>query len=115
MQWKFWLQGASNGGGIKLPKPKELPSQIGMYLIVHEKLDPDRVWALRCAVRQHPERKRYFDFRVFDPAAARTANVQVADFTSLDAHPELVLFKGRYNKDLRDPELERTPTMPGAA
>jgi hypothetical protein len=120
MQWKFWLRGPSNGGGpntgsAKLTKPRELPAQIGMYLVVHEKLDPDWVWALRCVVRQRPERKRYFDFRVFDPIAAQAARVQVTNFTSLDPHTELVLFKGRYDKDLRDPELDRAPTMPSAA
>ena len=120
MQWKFWRRKPSGGGGSsadskRLPKPKELPSQVGMYLVVHEKLDPDWVWALRCVVRPRPERKHYFDFQVFDPAAVRAANVQVIDYTSLDAHPELVLFKGRYDKDVRDPELDRTPPIPSAA
>jgi hypothetical protein len=114
MRWKFWLRQPS-GRGAKLPKPKELPSQVGMYLVVHEKLDPDWVWALRCVLRPRPEHNRYFDFRVFDPAAARAANIQVLDYTSLDTHPELILFKGRYDKDLRDPELDRTPPMSSAA
>jgi hypothetical protein len=120
MQWRFWRRepsggGGSNTGGVKLPKPKELPSQIGMYLVVHEKLDPDWVWKLRCVVRQRPEHKRYFDFRVFDPEAARTANVRILDYASLDPHPALILFKGRYDKDIRDPEMDRTPSMPSAA
>jgi hypothetical protein len=119
MQWKFWRRepsgGGSNTNGMKLPKPKELPTQIGMYLVVHEKLEPDWVWALRCVLRQRPERKSYYDFRVFDPAAAHAAQVLVLNYTSLDAHPELVLFKGRYDKDVRDPELDRTPPIPSAA
>jgi hypothetical protein len=120
MQWKFWQRkpsgsGGSHSSGTKLPKPKDLPAQIGMYLVVHEKLDPDWVWALRCVLRQRPERRHYFDFRVYDPSAARAANVQVMDYTSLDAHPELVLFKGLYDKDVRDPELDRTPHISGAA
>jgi hypothetical protein len=120
MRWKFWrrepsVSGGSNTGGVKLPKSKELPAQIGMYLVVHEKLDPDWVWALRCVLRQRPERRRYFDFRVFDPAGAHAAKVQVLDYASLDAHPELILFKGRYDKDVRDPELDRTPPVPSAA
>lgn len=120
MQWKFWRRESAGGGGSntsdnKSPKPKELPAQIGMYLVVHEKLDPDWVWALRCVLRHRPERKRYFDFRIFDPAAAHAAKVMVLDYTSLDAHPELILFKGRYDRDIRDPELDRTPPMPSAA
>lgn len=119
MQWKFWRReplgsGGSNTGGVKLPKPKELPSQIGMYLVVHEKLDPDWVWELRCVLRQRPERRRYFDFRVFDPAGTHAAKFQVLDYTSLDAHPEFILFQGRYDKDFREPELDRTPPVPSA-
>lgn len=120
MQWNFWRRALSHSSGsdtgeIKLPKPRELPPQIGMYLVVHEKLDPDWVWTLRCVQRPRPERKRYFDFRVFDPAAAHGAKVQVLDYTSLDAHPELIKFKGRYDRDVRNPELDRTPPIPSAA
>lgn len=120
MQWNFWRRkpsgsGGSSTSGTKLPKPKELPSQIGMYLVVHEKLDPDWVWTLRCVLRARPESRRYFDFRVFNPAEARAANVQILNYTSLDSHPDLVLFKGRYDKDVRDPEMDRTPTVPSAA
>jgi hypothetical protein len=120
MQWKFWRRepsggGGSNPSGMKLSKPKELPTQIGMYLVVHEKLEPDWVWALRCVLRQRPERKSYYDFRVFDPVAAHSAQIQVLNYTSLDTHPKLVLFKGRYDKDVRDPELDRTPPIPSAA
>lgn len=120
MQWKFWRRkpagsGGGNTGGTKLLKPKDLPAQIGMYLVVHENLDPDWVWTLRCVLRQRPERKRYFDFRIFDPAATLRANVQVWNYTNLDDHPELILFKGRYDKDARDPEMDRTPRVPSAA
>jgi len=120
MNLKFWhrepsIGGTSNTAGVKLPKPRDLPQQIGMYLVVHEKLDPDWVWALRCVLRPRPESTRRFDFRVFDPAQAKIAQVQIATFGSLDAHPELILFKGIYDKDVRDPELDRTPPMPKAA
>jgi hypothetical protein len=120
MNLKFWHRGRSDGGtsntaGVKLPRPKDLPQQIGMYLVVHEKLDPDRVWALKCLLRPRPERQHYFDFRLFDPVEANKAKIPVANFNSLDAHPELVLFKGKYDKDVRDPELDRTPPLPKAA
>ena len=120
MHLKFWKRAnttgeTSNTSGATLPKPKELPQQIGMYLVVHERLDPDFVWALKCVVRPRPERARYFDFRVYDPVRARAAGCQVANYNSLDAHAELILFKGRYDKDVRDPELDREPPFPKAA
>jgi len=120
MNLKFWHReqsggGTSNTAGVKLPKPKDLPQQIGMYLVVQERLDPDWVWALKCVLRPHAENKRCFDFRVFDPAKANIAKIQITNYDSLDAHPELILFKGKYDKDFRDPELDRTPPMPKAA
>lgn len=120
MNLKFWHREQSGGGtlntaGVKLSKPKELPQQVGMYLVVHERLDPDWVWALKCVLRPRPERKRYFDFRVFDPIQANRAKIQVLDYHSLDVHPELILFQGKYDKDVKDPELDRTPPMPKAA
>ena len=120
MKFKFWRQGKKGGtapgnSGAKLPKPKELPQQIGMYLVVHEQLDPDWVWQLKCVVRQRQEGKNYFDFRVYSPLEANTAHIEVINYDSLDGHPELILFKGRYAKDARDPELDRTQPMPRAA
>ena len=120
MNFKFWHReksgsGTSNTAGVKLPKPRDLPQQIGMYLVVHERLDPDWVWALKCVLCPRPERKTYFDFRVFDPTQASRAKIQVGNYHSLDAHPELILFKGKYDKEVRDPELDRTPPMPKAA
>ena len=120
MHWKFWQRQTTNGlppapAGEKLPKPKDLPQQIGMFLIVNDKLDPDYVWALKCVVRPRPERKRYFDFRIFDPVQAANAKFHVINYTSLDSHPELILFKGRYDKDVRDPEIDREPPFPKAA
>jgi len=120
MNLKFWHRELSSGGnsntaGVKLPKPKDLPQQIGMYLVVHERLEPDWVWALKCVLRPRPESNRYFDFRVFDPAQANIAKIQIANYDSLDAHPELILFKGKFDKDVRDPELDSTPPMPKAA
>lgn len=120
MHWKFWQREKTGGGttktaGVKLPGPKDLPQQIGMYLVVNEKLDPDFVWALKWVVRPRPERARYFDFRIFDPAQADNAGLKVANYTSLDDHPVLVLFKGRYDKDAPNPQLDRDPPLPKAA
>ena len=120
MNWKFWKHSASNNQivettTVKLPRPKEMPQQIGRFLVTHEKADPDIVWNLKCVVRPIADRKGWFDFRVFSPSAAGRAQVDVKNFASLDDHPELVLYKGRYNKDRQDPELDMTPPIHSAA
>jgi hypothetical protein len=120
MNWKFWKQDnpantPADRLHVKLPGPKELPQQIGRYLVVEEKLDPDYVWNLRYVARPRTERKHYFDFRLFSSKAAQTAQVRVINYDSLDNHPELVLFKGRFCKDDAAPEMDRTPPIPRAA
>jgi len=39
-----------------------------------------------------------FNVRIFDKWYAKEKNVQVTDYSSLDAHPELVLLEGSFNK-----------------
>lgn len=111
MQWKFWKkinakQGAGNAS-TKMPAPKQLPQQVGGNLVIKKKLDPDWVWSLRCVVRRYPDRKSQFDFRVFDPVAAKQKGIHVVNFNSLDAYPEMILYRGFYNKYV--PEAYFTP------
>lgn len=81
----------------KLPRPQELPFPVGRDIIVQIKKEPDWVWSLRAVVRKNPRGKKVFDVRVFnDNAAAK--KVKVRDYTSLDEHPELILFDGWFDK-----------------
>jgi hypothetical protein len=51
MNWKFWKTDNKNGQRLNrrssnLPKPKDLPTRVGIYLVTQLKLDPDWVWTL---------------------------------------------------------------------
>jgi hypothetical protein len=111
MQWKFWkkrsVEHCAISANTKMTRPKELPQQVGGYLVIKEKLDPDWVWSLRCVVRRYPERKSQLDFRVFDPVEADQKGITIANFMSLDAYPEMILYQGFYNKYV--PEAHFTP------
>jgi hypothetical protein len=102
MGWKFWrnMNGAkdSKGHSVRLPGIKELPSHIGMHLVVKEKLDPDWAWELRMVICRRDEDKTIFDFRVFSRKQAADAGVRVTDYHSLSTHPELILYFGHSNK-----------------
>jgi hypothetical protein len=120
VQWKFWKRRKSAGGtvdhvGAKLPGPRDLPQQVGGYLVVRGKLDPDWVWTLKCVVRRYPERRAQYDFRVFNPEQAKQAGIKVINFMSLDHHPELILYQGKYNKYLQYAEFDKVPTEEKAA
>ena len=90
----------------KLPGPKELPLPVGRYIIVDLKQEPDWVWGLRSVIRPRLERKNRFDVRVFDMIEAARKKVTINDYTSLDEHPELVLFEGWFDKDYMSAEIK---------
>ena len=110
MNWKFWKAKNENGQrSSKLPRPKDLPDRVGMYLVTQLKLDPDWAWSLKGVVR--PTKEKYnFEIRVFDPKEAVISEVVVRDFDSLDNCPELILFEGRFNKNTGWVDIRRTVT-----
>lgn len=119
MNWKFWMrkksiEGLANVDG-RLPGPKSLPQQIGGYLVIHEKLDPDWVWSLKCVVRPYPKRKTQYDFRVYDPGQAKMAGIKVTDFRSLDHHADHILFQGYYNKYVPEAHFDHKEAVDSAA
>ena len=90
----------------KLPKPKDIPDLVGRYLVTEMGKDPDWVWKLKGAVRQRSESKGAFDVRVFDAAQAAAKKVTVKDYTSLDEHPDLILYEGWFDKKSMKVQLE---------
>jgi hypothetical protein len=117
MSWNFWkktrvTQEPASVREEKLPKPKDIPEPVGRYLVFDLRKNPDWVWKLKCVVRRQQEKYRY-DVRVFDEAQAAAKKVRVGDYTSLDEHPELILFEGWYDKKSMavnvEERLELTP------
>lgn len=103
MSWKFWKTENNNDRSLdqrsaKLPKPKDLPERVGMYLVTQLNLDPDWVWSLKGVARPTTE-KHNFEIRVFDPKEVVISDLIIRDFNSLDNYPEMVLFEGAYNKN----------------
>jgi len=89
----------------KPPGPQDIPELVGRHLVVQKKKDPDWVWRLKAVVRKSPKGRKAFDVRVFD-AAAVSKKVKVKDYTSLDEHPDLILFEGWFDKESMTAELE---------
>jgi len=103
MNWKIWKKKPAEGEAAKpnaenLPRPKEIPQAVGRYLVVDLGKDPDWVWNLKSVVRHRPDSKEAFDVRVFEESEAILKKVRVRDYTTLDAHPDLILFEGWYDK-----------------
>ncbi len=112
MRWKFWKTENNNGQGLnqkssRLPKPKDLPERVGIYLVTQLKLDPDWVWSLKGAVRPTTD-KHIFDIRIFDPKEAVISDAVINNYDALDRYPEMILFEGSFNKGTGWLDIKRT-------
>lgn len=90
----------------KLPSPKEIPELVARYLVVEEKKDPDWVWKLKGVVRPAGKKKAFY-CRVFDEAQVVQAGVKVKDWTSLEGHPDLILWEGYFDKETNTARREK--------
>jgi hypothetical protein len=102
----------SRDGEVKLPGPKGIPELAYRYMVVEDKKDPDWVCHLKGVVYQVG--KKEFYCRVFDETQTTKANVRVKDWTSLDEHPELVLWEGYFNRETNVARREKF-VMPSAS
>ena len=112
MNWKFWQKEkqqakSSKTGEIKLAKPRDLPQQIGMFLVTQLNLDPDWVWNLKCVMRPLADQKNVFEIRIFNPETGAAKGVMVANFHSLDKHPHMILFSGTFDKKTGKVQIEQ--------
>jgi hypothetical protein len=102
MNWKFWQkrgnQDAPKNKIVKLPKPKELPDQVGIYLVTQLHEDPDWVWNLRYVSRPKEEEKHILEFKIFNPLEANQKGCSITDYYSLDIYPDLTIFSGFFDK-----------------
>ena len=103
MNWKFWKKMTpdrkNQNQEEKLPRPKDLPSQIGQHLVVNLKKDPNWVWSLKCALRNKQGFKNVFEFRIFDNQKAAEARVNIRNYNSFQEHPEFILYEGWFEKN----------------
>ncbi len=108
----FWKKKPAEAGtpqqphAEKLPGPKDIPELAGRTLVVDHKKDPEWVWRLKSVIRQSPKGKKVFEVRIFDAAQAAQKQVKVENWNTLDAHPDLILFEGWFDKENYTAELQ---------
>jgi len=114
---KFWKKKpkeveASKAKVQKLPKPKNIPEPVVRYLVVELGKDPDWVCRLKSVVRPRQGRKDSYDVRVFDEVKTTQMNVMVKHYTSLDDHPELILYEGWFRKKSTTVQIKEKEIQP---
>ena len=100
----FWGKKSAKEEG-KLSGPKEIPVPLQNYLVAEKKIDPDLVKLLRAVQRKNTDGTTY-DFRIFDHSEAIAKKVEVADYSSLDARPDLIIYEGSSDEGAKQVKLE---------
>jgi hypothetical protein len=100
----FWRKKSKNEEG-KLSGPKEIPGPVQTYFVAERKMDPDLVKLLKAVERESATGQRV-DLRIFDNSEAMARKVQVKDYTSLDACPDLILYEGWFDQEANKVNLE---------
>ncbi len=93
----FWKRKETKEGEVKLPGPTSIPELAGRHMVIEEKKDPDWVWKLKGVVRPAGKKKAFY-CRVFDEAQVAQAGLKVKNWSSLDDHPDLILWEGYLDK-----------------
>jgi hypothetical protein len=94
----FWKRKDTKEGEEKLSGPKGIPDMVGRHMVVEEQKDPNWVWKLKVVVRPAGKKKAFY-CRVFNEAQVAEAGVNVKDWTSLDSHPDFIVWEGYCDKD----------------
>jgi len=110
----FWKRKETKEGEEKLPGSQGIPEHAGRHMVVEEKKDPNWVWKLQAVVRP-TEKKTAFYCRVFDVAQVAQAGVKVKDWTSLDEHPDLILWEGYFDKKTNTVRREKFIKPPNSS
>jgi hypothetical protein len=107
----FWGKKSTKEEG-KLSGPKEMPGLVQNYLVAETKMDPDLVRLLR-AVERKSATGATFNIRVFDESEAKARKVEVKDYTSLDASPDLIIYEGWFDEGAKQVKLEEKKRSTG--
>ena len=102
-KWKFWKKADLNRESHSISK--DAPGFIKGKLTIHLGKDPDWIWNLKAVARRRQDRDGVYDIRIFNAADAASKQIKVRNFTSLDSHPELILFEGSYDKRKNSVEI----------
>ena len=99
----FWLGGEG---------PHDIPSWAHAHLVTTLKVLPENLTGLRAVEKIGFWDGKWVHFiRIYDPRTSDEA-LQIRDFTSLDQHPELVLYEGYREKESDQVFLQRGKAAP---
>ena len=94
----------------KLPGPKFIPDILSDYLVRRMAKESGWVRGLSVLMRPRAGGEKGFDVRIFAEHEAATSRAKIKDYTTLDEHPNLILYEGWFEDKgwPRSPKVEVT-------
>jgi hypothetical protein len=99
----FWKKKSSEEGPVE-KGPQNVPAIVQQNLINEKKVDPDFAPLLKAVTRKHAEAGYYI--RLYDESDAAAKKIVVQNYTSLDTHPDLVIYEGTWDEGAKKVQLD---------
>lgn len=103
--FNFWKR---QEGSDRLPGPKDIPNEVGSFLVLSLKQDGDWVWTLKAVIKPEGEKKKFL-VRVYDPKIVYSKDIRIKNYHTFDEYPEFILFSGWFSKDTHRAEVSIPP------
>jgi hypothetical protein len=90
----------------KLSGPEAIPGVVQKYLVAERKMAPNLIKFVKAVVGNNPNGETGLNIRIFDESEVLAKKVEVKDYTSLDGHPDLIIYEGQFDEDSKRVKLE---------
>ncbi len=90
----------------RLRGPHALPGLVQEHLVAERKMDPVLVGLLKDVVLKNATQENGWKIRIFDDSEALAKKVEVKNYTSLDEHPDLIIYDGWFDERSKQVKLE---------
>ncbi len=107
----FWRKKSEKEEIRRLLGPKEIPGVVQNFLVTEEKMDAGIVKLLKAVVDGSAPGGKGNNIRIFDESEALAKKVQVKNYTSLDEHPDLIIYEGLFDEAEKEVKLEEKKMM----
>jgi len=107
----FWGKKSEKGEEKRVLGPKEIPGLVQNYLVAERKMDAGLVKLLKSVVDKSATEGKGYNIRIFDESEALAKKIQVKDYTSLDEHPDLIIYEGWLDEGEKQVKLEEKKVM----
>ena len=94
----------SEDNELKLPGPRAVPTPVEKYLI-NMKIDGAWIRFLKSVTRNSTNGSNDVDIRIYDPSDVVAHRIQMVNYTTLDNHPEVILYEGSFNEATNEVKL----------